>query len=79
VADPTFGIAAQVTPARLTTIMSDEMKSARKVLFIDSGNVLITTDAGQIGELALRDKRAPALAQTPVPVVPHQAGRDSDY
>lgn len=78
-ADPAFGIAALVTPARLTTIMSDEMKSARKVLFIDSGNVLITTDAGQVGELALRDKRAPVLAQTPVPVVPHQAGRDSDY
>lgn len=79
VPDPSFGIAAVATLARFAPLLTEEMKSARKVMFISSGNVLITTDAGQVGELSLSGRKA-AAPPKPTPVtLPHQAGRDSDY
>jgi WD40 repeat protein len=78
-ANPSFGIAAQATMARLVPILSEEMKSARRVLFISSGNVLITTNAGQVGELSLGDRKAVPPPQTTPSTIHHQAGGDSDY
>jgi hypothetical protein len=79
VANPSYGIAAQATMARLALILTEEMKSARKVLFVSSGNVLITTDAGQVGELSLSGRKAIAPPQPTPSAIHHQAGRDSDY
>jgi hypothetical protein len=77
--DPAFGIAPLATRARLATVFSEEMKSARRVFFVSSGNVLVTTDAGQIGELALQSTGPSALfASTPTPA-PRALSADSDY
>jgi hypothetical protein len=56
------------------------MKSARKLFFLSSGKVLISTDSGQLGELALASQVAPPqlLQPTPTPAS-SMIGKDSDY
>lgn len=80
VPDPTFGIAPLATRARYTPAYSEEMKSARKLFFLSSGKVLISTDSGQLGELALASQVAPPqlLQPTPTPAS-SMIGKDSDY
>jgi WD40 repeat protein len=79
VSDSSFGISATATASRFVPMLTEEMKSARNVLFVTSGDVLVTTDTGQVGELSLSNRKASESPQPTPGIVHHQAGRDSDY
>ena len=79
--DPGFGIKIGALRYLTTPVLSEEMKSARGIYFLSSGDLIISTDAGQIGELKLSNK--PHVA-APLPSVSERPGsvareKGSDY
>jgi WD40 repeat protein len=78
-ADPSFGIAVGVYRYRTSPVFAEEMKTARQCHFISSGNLLITTSEGQLGEISLTNvKAAPLPTPEPQKTAPI-ASTDSDY
>jgi WD40 repeat protein len=51
--DPLFGIKAGTLRSTTTQIMSEEMKSARRIYFLSNGDILLSTSEGQLGELKM--------------------------
>lgn len=78
-ADPSFGIAVGVYRYRTSSVFADQMKTARQCHFISSGDLLITTSEGQLGEISLTNvKAAPLPTPAPQKTAPI-ASTDSDY
>jgi hypothetical protein len=79
VADPGFGISPASFRYKVLPLLTEEMKSARKLHFLSSGNLLLTTAEGQVGELSLANAKAtPPPTPTPQKNAPVTA-TDSDY
>jgi len=80
VADPSHGIRAGALRSITTQVFKEEIKSARSIYFLSSGDLLISTNAGQLGELQLsstpRAVAIPALRITPEAAAMQ---RGSDY
>lgn len=80
VADPAHGIRAGALRSTATQVFKEELKSARSIYFLSSGDLLISTNAGQLGELQLsstpRAVAIPALRITPEAAAMQ---RGSDY
>jgi WD40 repeat protein len=79
VADPQYGIAALAMRSKLAPFFVEEMPSARKVQFLASGAVILTTEQGQLGEISLSGQ-SPVAIPTPQPTAaPASKMDDSDY
>jgi WD40 repeat protein len=79
--DPDFGIKIGSLRSLTAPVLSEEMKSARGIYFLSDGNLIISTNTGQIGELKLSNK--PHVA-APLQNVTKQPGsvaqeKGSDY
>ena len=79
--DPSHGIKIGALRALTNPVVTEEMKSARGIYFLSDGNLIISTNTGQVGELKLSNN--PQVANTP-PVVTKQPGavareKGSDY
>jgi hypothetical protein len=79
VPDPLFGIKVDALPTHLTQLMSEEMRGASKIYFLSSGNAIVTTLSGKLGEIPVA--AIPAPVETPPAVLTNkkQEVRDSDY
>lgn len=79
VPDPLFGIKVDTLPTHLTQLMSEEMRGASKIYFLSSGNAIVTTLSGKLGEIPVA--AIPAPVETPPAVLTNkkQEVRDSDY
>jgi WD40 repeat protein len=80
VTDPTYGIKVGSLRSVATQVFKEEMKSARSIYFLSSGDLLLSTDAGQLGEIKLSSTPR-AVAPPPLRVTPSAvaAGKGSDY
>lgn len=80
VLDTSYGIKAGALRATTTEIFREEMKSARSVYFLSTGDLLLSTDAGQLGEIQLSSK-ARVAPPPPLRITPGAAttGRGTDY
>jgi WD40 repeat protein len=77
--DPGFGIKVSSLRAVMNPVISEEMKSARSLYFLSGGNLIISTNTGQIGELKLSNRPTvvPTPLITPLPGdVTHNKGSD---
>lgn len=77
--DPGFGIKVSSLRTVMTPVMAEEMKSARSIYFLSGGNLIISTNTGQIGELKLSNRPTvvPTPLITPLPGdVTHNKGSD---
>jgi WD40 repeat protein len=78
--DPSYGIKATSLRTVATQVFKEEMKSARRVYFLSTGDLLLSTDTGQLGEIKLsatpRVAPAPPLRLTPAP---ETTEKGSDY
>lgn len=78
--DPLFKIKPGALAATLTPILSDEMKELKGVYVLSSGDAIVTTTSGQLGEVALRDHSKAVVTATPTPTIPKKPEAiDSDY
>jgi len=80
VPDASYGIKAGALRAITTEIFREEMKSARSVYFLSTGDLLLSTDAGQLGEIQLSSK-ARVAPPPPLRITPGAATteRGTDY
>lgn len=80
VSDPSYGIKADALRATATQVFKEEMKSARSIYFLSTGDLLLSTNAGQLGEIQLsstsRAAPPPLLRVTPGATT---AEKGSDY
>jgi WD40 repeat protein len=74
--DPSFGIAAQAKPWKLIQSTHQRIENAKDVLFLQNGNLIVTTSDGAVAEIS--DLKAPAPEPTPTPRTTDTAV-DSDY
>lgn len=69
ISDPTFGIRAGALRNSATQVFKEEMKSARSLYFLSTGDLLLSTQTGQLGEISLsatpRVPAPPPLRVTP--------------
>ncbi len=74
--DPSFGTALQATPWKLVRATHQRIENAKDVIFVKSGNLIVTTSDGTVAEMS--DLKAPV--PTPVPTA-HAADQvqDTDY
>jgi WD40 repeat protein len=79
IADPQYGIAALATRSKLAPFFVEEMLSARKVQFLASGAVILTTDQGQLGEVSLSGQSPVAIPTPQQTAAPVSKMDDSDY
>jgi len=77
--DPAYGIATSATRYRLTPFFKEEMPSARRIQFLPSGSVILATEQGQLGEIALGDSFAEVLKLPQEAPTPTNRMGDSDY
>jgi WD40 repeat protein len=77
--DPLFTIKPGALAATLTPILGDEMKALKGVYFLSSGDVIVTTTSGQLGEVKLNGIARPVVTATPPPSPKKQTAIDSDY
>jgi WD40 repeat protein len=77
--DPQYGIAALATRYRLAPFFMEEMPAARRVQFLASGAVILTTDQGQLGELLLTGHSPVAIPTAQPTIAPASKMEDSDY
>jgi len=54
--DPGFGIKIGALRSLTIPVLNEEMKSARGIYFLSDGDLIISTNTGQIGELKLSNK-----------------------
>ncbi|MFN4895493.1 MAG: WD40 repeat domain-containing protein [Pseudomonadota bacterium] len=80
VGDPSYGVKAGALRSTATQVFKEEVKSARNVYFLSSGDLLLSTSTGQIGEISLSAIRR-AVTPAPLRVTPGlTAGeKGSDY
>lgn len=64
VSDPSYGINATALRATATQVFKEEMKSARNIYFLSTGDLLLSTNAGQLGEIQLSS--TPRIAPPPL-------------
>jgi WD40 repeat protein len=74
--DPSFRISPQATPWKLIPATHQRIENAKDVIFLKSGNLIVTTSDGAVAEVSDLKASVP----TPVPT-PHTANKiqDSDY
>ena len=79
VSDPMFGIRIDALPTRLSQLISEEMRGANKIYFLSSGNAIVTTLNGKLGEIPVAS--IPSPIETPPPLLPKPQPKlqDSDY
>jgi WD40 repeat protein len=80
VPDASYGIKAGALRSITTEVFREEMKSARSVYFLSTGDLLLSTDAGQLGEIQLSSK-ARAAPPPPLRITPGAATTEkgTDY
>ncbi len=80
VADPLYGIRAGALRSAATQVFKEEMKSARSIYFLSSADLLLSTDAGQLGEIKLSSITR-TVPPAPLKVAPEAASKErgSDY
>lgn len=80
VADPSYGIRAGALRSTATQVFKEDMKTARSIYFLSSGDLLLSTNAGQLGEVQL-SLTPRAVAPPPLRVTPGAAATEkgSDY
>jgi WD40 repeat protein len=77
--DSLYKIKPGAMAATLSPILNDEMKSVKGAYFLSSGDLIVTTTSGELGEVALRVKTA-APSPTRIPSSQQKAhASDSDY
>lgn len=79
--DPLFRIQATALPAKFEQLHLEEIPSAKGVLFLSSGNGIVTTSDGHLAELILAHKKPPTSTPTlPTKPLPSNApSPNSDY
>jgi hypothetical protein len=80
VADPSYGIKAGALRSTAAQVFKEDMKTARSIYFLSSGDLLLSTNAGQLGEIQLSSTPR-AVASPPLRVTPGAAAtvKGSDY
>lgn len=74
--DPSFGTALQTTPWKLVRATHQRIENAKDVIFIKSGNLIVTTSDGTVAEIS--DLKTPAPTPAPTARAADQV-QDSDY
>jgi hypothetical protein len=77
--DPLYKIKPGAMAASVSPILNDVMKSVKGAYFLSSGDLIVTTTSGELGEVTLSVKAAqPQPGRTPSsPLKTHTS--DSDY
>lgn len=77
--DPLFRIQANSLPSKLEVALTEAVPNAKGVSFLSSGDAIVSTTDGHLGEIRL-PKEKPALSvATPLPKPIGTTSHDSDY
>jgi WD40 repeat protein len=74
--DPTFGTALETNPFKLIRATHQRIENAKDVIFLQSGNLIVTTRDGTVAEVS--DLKAPLPTPAPTPHTTYRV-EDSDY
>jgi hypothetical protein len=74
--DPMFEAVPQTTPWKLVRATHQRIDNAKDVLFLRSGNLIVTTSDGAVAEIS--DLKAPLPTPVPTPQTTDKP-LDSDY
>jgi WD40 repeat protein len=77
--DPLFKIKPGALADTLTPILDEEMNALKSVYVLSSGDAIVTTTSGQLGEFKLTALSKPSITATPSPTLKKQGAVDSDY
>jgi WD40 repeat protein len=74
--DPSFGTALQTTPWKLVRATHQRIENAKDVVFLKSGNLIVTTSDGTVAEMS--DLKQPVAPPAPTAHAANQV-QDTDY
>lgn len=77
--DPQYRIQIGALPSKLELFLTEQMPNAKGIAFLSSGNGIVTTSDGLLGELRLPADSPIAKHATPVPSRAKSPSADSDY
>jgi len=77
--DPQYRIQVGALPSKLEPFLTEQMPNAKGIAFLSSGNGIVTTSDGHLGELRLPADTPITNESTPVPNRTKSPSTDSDY
>ncbi len=77
--DPLFRIQANLLPSKLEVALTEAVPNAKGVSFLSSGDAIVSTTDGHLGEIRLPKEKLPSRALPPVSKQIGTTSHDSDY
>jgi WD40 repeat protein len=79
VKDPLFRIQAASLPSKLEVALTETIPNAKSVSFLSTGDAIVSTSDGHLGEIKLPKDKPPLSEVTPLPKPIGTTSHDSDY